>query len=229
MTNLNRSARRFKDVAFPLVLLLTAGARPAPAGTSPSNTSSPRPKPAPISPAAPAKAVFAGGCFWCEEATFEGKPGVLAVVSGFAGGMEPNPTYEQVSAGRTGHAESVEVTYDPKATTYEALLDIYWHNIDPTQPEAQFCDHGHQYRSAIFYSNEAQHRAALATKAAIERSRVLKKPIVTEIAPLPKFWPAEEYHQDYYKKNPIEYQAYRTGCGRDRALRAIWGAKSGGH
>ena len=196
----------------------TAFAAPAPA------------KPATSAPTAvTAKAVFAGGCFWCEEATFEGKPGVLKVVSGYAGGREQKPTYEWVSSGRTGHAESVEVTYDPTVTTYERLLDIFWHNVDPTQSNGQFCDHGTQYRSAIFYTSESQHRAALASKKAIEDSKVLKRPIVTEIVPLPRFWPAEEYHQDYYKKNPVGYQTYRLGCGRDRTLREVWGDKAGGH
>ncbi|HET9951623.1 MAG TPA: peptide-methionine (S)-S-oxide reductase MsrA [Candidatus Eisenbacteria bacterium] len=191
----------------------------------------PKPAPGAAKPVAraTAKAVFAGGCFWCEEATFEGLPGVTSVVSGYAGGAEANPTYEQVSSGRTGHAESVEVTFDPAVTTYEKLLDVYWHNVDPTQPNAQFCDHGEQYRSAIFYAGDAQRRAALASKKAIEDSKVLTKPIVTQIAPLAKFWPAEEYHQDYYKKNPVEYHAYRLGCGRDRRLKELWGAKAGGH
>jgi len=175
------------------------------------------------------KAVFAGGCFWCEEATFEGLPGVTSVVSGYAGGIQANPTYEQVSSGRTGHAESVEVTFDPAVTTYEKLLDVYWHNVDPTQASAQFCDHGEQYRSAIFYAGDAQRQAALATKKSIEDSKVLKKPIATQIVPLTKFWPAEGYHQDYFKKNPVEYQSYRLGCGRDRRLHEIWGSKAGGH
>ena len=176
-----------------------------------------------------AKAVFAGGCFWCEEATFEGLPGVKSVVSGYAGGAQANPSYEEVSSGRTGHAESVEVTFDPAVTTYEKLLDVYWRNIDPTQANAQFCDHGEQYRSAIFYADDAQRRSALASKKAIEDSKVLKAPIVTQIAALTKFWPAETYHQDYYKKNPADYQAYRLGCGRDARLKEIWGSKAGGH
>jgi peptide-methionine (S)-S-oxide reductase len=175
------------------------------------------------------KAVFAGGCFWCEEATFEGIPGIASVVSGFAGGTQPHPTYEAVSSGRTGHAESVEITFDPAVVTYAKLLDVYWHNVDPTQAGGQFCDRGEQYRSAVFYADDAQRRAALASKKAIEDSHVLKKPIVTQIVPLTTFWPAEDYHQDYYKKNPVQYHAYRLGCGRDRRLREIWGANAGGH
>jgi peptide-methionine (S)-S-oxide reductase len=180
-------------------------------------------------PHAQSKAVFAGGCFWCEEATFEGIRGISSVVSGFAGGTQDHPTYELVSSGRTGHAESVEITFNPAIITYQQLLDIYWHNIDPTQASGQFCDHGEQYRSAIFYADEAQRRAALASKRMIEDAKVLKGAIVTQIVPLTTFWPAEEYHQDYYKKNPVNYHAYRLGCGRDRRLHEIWGAKAGGH
>lgn len=182
---------------------------------------------APTAPAPLAKAVFAGGCFWCVEAAFEGLPGVKSVVSGYAGGREDRPTYEQVSSGRTGHAESVEITFDPAATSYRKLLGVFWHNIDPTQAGAQFCDLGQQYRSAIFYANDAQRRAALESVKRLEASTILKEPIVTQVVPLPRFWPAEGYHQDYYKKNPVHYQAYRLGCGRDRRLRELWGAGAG--
>jgi peptide-methionine (S)-S-oxide reductase len=202
-----------------LSLVVTAGA-----AANPSHAVAAKPM-----PHAEAKAVFAGGCFWCEEATFEGIPGISSVVSGFSGGTQENPTYEQVSAGHTGHAESVEITFDPAIISYKKLLDIYWHNVDPTQANGEFCDHGEQYRSAIFYADDAQRRAALASKKAIEDSKVLKGPIVTQIVPFTKFWPAEEYHQDYYKKNPVEYHAYRLGCGRDARLREVWGAKAGGH
>jgi peptide-methionine (S)-S-oxide reductase len=176
-----------------------------------------------------AKAVLAGGCFWCVEAAFEGLSGVKAVVSGFSGGSEERPTYEQVSSGRTGHAESVEITFDPAAISYTKLLDVFWHNIDPTQAGGQFCDHGEQYRSAIFYANDAQRRAALDSRKHLEASKILKMPIVTQIAPFARFWPAGEYHQDYYKKNPVHYQAYRLGCGRDRRLKELWGTKAGSH
>jgi peptide-methionine (S)-S-oxide reductase len=176
-----------------------------------------------------AKAVFAGGCFWCVEAAFEGLPGVKRVVSGFTGGPEPDPAYDQVSSGRTGHAEAVEIIFDPAEISYEKLLTVFWHNIDPTQANAQFCDHGPQYRSAIFPVGAAQQRAALQSKRRIEVSKVLKGAIVTQIVPFTRFWPAEEYHQDYYRKNPVHYQAYRLGCGRDRRLREIWGASAGGH
>ena len=173
-----------------------------------------------------AQATFAGGCFWCEEATFEGLPGVISVVSGYTGGSTPNPTYEEVSSGRTGHAESVRITYDPSKTAYENLLDVFWHNVDPTQGDGQFCDIGRQYRSAIFYHDEGQRRLAVDTKARIERSGRLSKPIVTEIVPAGPFYPAEDYHQDFYRKNPVRYHAYRLGCGRDRRLAELWG-KSG--
>jgi peptide-methionine (S)-S-oxide reductase len=185
--------------------------------------------PPPAVPAGMARAVFAGGCFWCVEAAFQDLPGVGAVVSGFSGGKEPSPTYHEVSSGRTGHAESVEITYDPAKITYVKLLDVFWHNIDPTQSDGQFCDHGTQYRSVIFYADEAQHRAALDSRRRIEASKRLRGPIVTQIVPLTRFWPAEEYHQDYYRKHPVEYHAYRLGCGRDARLKEIWGREAGGH
>jgi peptide-methionine (S)-S-oxide reductase len=180
-------------------------------------------------PAPRAAAVFAGGCFWCEETAFEGVPGVFAVTSGYIGGQVDNPTYEQVSAGGTGHAEAVEVVYDPSQITYEKLLDIFWRNVDPFQKDAQFCDHGSQYRSAIFYRGDEQKKAALASLRKLEEQPRFKGKIVTEIVPATKFYPAEEYHQDYYKKNPVHYKMYRLGCGRDARLKAIWGAPAGGH
>jgi peptide methionine sulfoxide reductase msrA/msrB len=176
------------------------------------------------------KATFAGGCFWCMESSFEGLPGVLAVVSGYAGGTTKNPTYEQVGSGSTGHAESIQVTFDAAKTSYAQLLDAFWHNIDPLAGGGQFCDHGTQYRSAIFYVGEAQRQAAEASKQAIEAGKRFDKPIVTQIVPLEKFYPAEEYHQDYYKKNPLQYKMYRLGCGRDARLHELWGdAAGGGH
>ncbi len=173
-------------------------------------------------------AVFAGGCFWCEESAFEDLPGVVSAVSGYAGGTTVNPTYEQVSTGRTGHAESAQVTFDPAKISYEKLLEVYWHNIDPTQKDGQFCDHGSQYRSVIFYANEAQKKAALASKAKLEQESRFRGRIATEIVPLTKFYTAEEYHQNYCKVNPLRYQAYAKGCGRDARLKEIWGA-AGGH
>ena len=170
-----------------------------------------------------ATATFAMGCFWSAEAAFEGQPGVLAAVSGYTGGKEQHPTYEQVSRHQTGHYEAVQVTYDPARISYAALLDLFWHNIDPTQDDGQFCDHGRNYLSAIFPANDAERAAAQASRTAIEKSRVLKAPIVTAILPAARFWPAEEYHQDFARKNLAHYRAYRLGCGRDARLKQIWG------
>jgi len=169
------------------------------------------------------KATFAGGCFWCVEDAFEQVEGVVSVTSGYTGGQKENPTYEQVSAGGTGHAESVEVLYDPKKVSYRQLLEVFWHNIDPTTPDRQFCDHGHQYRSAIFYHNDAQRQLAFESKQALEKSKPFKGAIVTEMVPASKFYPAEEYHQDYYKKNPVRYHFYKFGCGRAQRLKELWG------
>jgi peptide-methionine (S)-S-oxide reductase len=171
-----------------------------------------------------AKAIFAGGCFWCMEHPFDELPGVISVTPGYAGGTKKNPTYEEVSSGRTGHAESVEVVYDPAKVSYEKLLDVFWHNIDPTAKNRQFCDAGSQYRSAIFYGNEEQKRLAEASRAALMKNKPFKGDVVTEIVPAGEFWPAEEYHQHYYKKNPVRYQFYRNGCGRDARLAELWGS-----
>ena len=168
-------------------------------------------------------ATFAGGCFWCVETAYEGLEGVKAVVSGYAGGPEKNPTYEEVSAGRTGHYEAIDIEFDPARISYEKLLDILWHNIDPTQGDGQFCDRGRQYRSAIFFRDSTQARLARASKRAIEVSGALKQPIVTAILPAGRFWPAEDYHQDFWKKDPARYYSYRLGCGRDRRLDQVWG------
>jgi len=172
----------------------------------------------------PARATFAGGCFWCMETAFEGIPGVLSVTSGFSGGPEKNPTYKQVSAGITGHMESVQVEYDPRRITYARLLDIFWRNIDPTQGDGQFCDHGKQYRSAVFYRTPEEHRLAQQSERRAAQAIRVRKPFVTRLLPFQAFWPAEEYHQDYYRKNPADYHAYRTGCGRDRRLKELWGS-----
>ena len=169
-----------------------------------------------------ATAVFAGGCFWCTESDFEKVPGVIDAISGYTGGHVKNPTYEQVSAGGTGHMESVKVIYDPSKVTYTQLLEYFWQHVDPTDPGGEFVDRGSQYRSAIFYANEKQKRLAEETKARLEASGVFKKPIVTLILPLGPFYPAEKYHQDYYKKNPIRYHFYRYNSGRDQFLKKAW-------
>ena len=179
-----------------------------------------------VVPAGQSAAFFAGGCFWCMEPPFDKVPGVTATISGYTGGRKVNPTYEEVSSGSTGHAEAVAVIYDPKKVTYEKLLDVYWVNVDPTVKNRQFCDSGTQYRTAIFYRDDAQRRAAEASRDALEKSKPFKEPIVTEIQMAGPFYPAEEYHQDYYLKNPVRYNLYRNGCGRDARLHQLWGSRA---
>jgi len=171
-------------------------------------------------------ATFAMGCFWCGETQFEGQKGVRTVVSGYTGGPEQRPTYEQVSSGRTGHYESIQIAFDPALTSYETLLDLFWHAIDPTQADGQFCDRGKQYRAAVFVHDDRQRQLAEASLKSIRASGVLKKPIVTQILPAGRFWPAEEYHQDFWKKDPVRYRSYRLGCGRDRRLAELWGERA---
>jgi peptide-methionine (S)-S-oxide reductase len=168
-------------------------------------------------------AIFAGGCFWCMEHPFDELAGVISVTSGYTGGTKAHPTYEEVSSGKTGHAESVQVIYDPAKVSYEKLVDVFWHNIDPLTPNAQFCDHGTQYRSAIFYLDDEQKRIAEASKEALTKSGKFDKPIVTQIVAASTFWPAEDYHQHYYKTNPVRYKYYRFNCGRDQRLEQLWG------
>ena len=168
-------------------------------------------------------ATFAGGCFWCVESDFDKVDGVISTTSGYTGGHTANPSYEQVSHGGTGHAEAVEIAYDPAKVSYKKLLDVFWHNIDPITANRQFCDTGTQYRSAIFYHDDNQRRLAERSKAALEREKRFAKPIVTKIVPASTFYPAEEYHQHYYAKNPLRYKYYRYGCGRDQRLRELWG------
>ena len=178
-------------------------------------------------PAGYAVAEFAGGCFWCMEQPFDEIPGVIDTVSGYTGGNKLNPTYQEVSSGTTGHAEAVAIVYDPNKVTYEKLLDVFWHNIDPTVKNRQFCDSGSQYRTAIFYRDEAQRKAAEASVAALAKSKPFKEPIVTEIRMAGTFYPAEDYHQNFYRTNPVRYQLYRKGCGRDARLKELWGAAAG--
>ena len=167
-------------------------------------------------------ATFAGGCFWCVESDFEKVPGVIKVISGFTGGNVANPTYKQVSAGGTGHVEAVQITYDPTRVTYEQLLDVLWRHIDPTDAGGQFVDRGSQYRSAIFYHDEQQRQIAEKSRQALQQSGRFNKPIVTEILPFKAFYVAEDYHQDYYKKNPLRYKYYRWNSGRDQFLEKTW-------
>ncbi len=169
-------------------------------------------------------AIFAGGCFWCMEPPFDKLEGVISTTSGYTGGKLPNPSYEQVSEGSTGHAESVKVVFDPAKVSYKKLLDVYWHNVDPFAIDQQFCDHGDQYRTAIFTQGPEQMRLAEESKRELEASGRFDKPIVTQIVPASTFYPAEGYHQDYYMKNPVRYKFYRYNCGRDARLEQIWGS-----
>ena len=179
-------------------------------------------------PAAPLqRATFAGGCFWCVESDFDKVDGVLSTTSGYTGGNVANPTYEQVSGKTTGHAEAVEIVFDPRKVSYEKLLDRYWHTIDPTTKDRQFCDVGSPYRTAIFAHDAAQLQAAKASLAAIEKSKPFKEPIVTELVMAGPFYAAEDDHQDYYQKNPLRYQYYRASCGRDARVKQLWGEQAG--
>jgi peptide-methionine (S)-S-oxide reductase len=193
-------------LGFWLVLVLSAGA--AGQGTPPPKTET---------------AIFAGGCFWCVEADFDKVAGVISTTSGYIGGHAANPSYEDVVRGGTGHAEAVEIVYDPAKVSYQKLLDVFWHNIDPLAKDRQFCDRGHQYRSAIYYRDDAQRRLAETSKTAVEAR--FKQPVYTEITAAGPFYKAEDYHQDYYIKNPIRYQFYRINCGRDTRLEELWGKK----
>jgi peptide-methionine (S)-S-oxide reductase len=168
-----------------------------------------------------ATATFAGGCFWCMQPPYDHLEGVISTTAGYTGGHTKNPTYEEVSAGGTGHAESVRVVYDPGRVSYGKLLDVFWHNVDPLTANRQFCDAGNQYRTAIFYHDESQRRLAEESKRALEKARGWR--IVTEIVPAGAFYPAEEYHQEFYKKNQVRYKTYRFLCGRDQRLKELWG------
>ncbi len=170
-----------------------------------------------------ARATYAGGSFWCMEAPYDKLPGVISTTSGYMGGTVKNPTYEMISTGRTGHTEVVQVEYDPAKVSYEKLVEVFWANIDPTVKNAQFCDHGSQYRSGIFYHDDTQRKLAEASKATLDKTKPFKQPIVTEITKAGEFWRAEEYHQDYYQKNPARYKLYRNSCGRDARLKELWG------
>jgi peptide-methionine (S)-S-oxide reductase len=198
-----------------------AGSSPEPVQASEASSASQAP-PAPL-PEGLARATFASGCFWCTEADFDKVQGVVSTRSGYTGGRTPNPTYRQVSSGGTGHAEAVEVIYDPRIVSYEALLDHYWTNVDPFTANRQFCDVGSQYRPEIFVHTDAQRRAAEASKGTMQK-RFSGQPIVVVISDAGAFYPAEDYHQDYYQKNSAQYRFYRYGCGRDARLKAIWGS-----
>lgn len=174
-------------------------------------------------PAGKEMAVFAGGCFWCTESDFDKMPGVVETISGYTGGEASTADYQQVSAGGTGHIESVAVFFDPSKTSYATLVEAFWKTIDPITPNAQFCDHGSQYSSALYYANDKQKALLEASREALARSGRFEQPIATLILPRQPFYPAEEYHQDYYQKNPLRYNFYRTTCGRDARLEELWG------
>jgi peptide-methionine (S)-S-oxide reductase len=199
------------------LLLICIAALLAAAGAAAAQPTAPAAKPA------TAKATFAGGCFWCVEEFFDKVPGVVSTVSGFMGGHVKDPAYEQVVAGGTGHAEAVEVEYDPAKVTYAKLLDVYWRNIDPTQKDGQFCDYGNHYRTGIFYYTDEQRRLAEASKAALAKSKPFKGEIVTEVTKATAFYPADIKHQDFHLKNPTRYKFYKTGCGREARLQQLWG------
>jgi len=205
--------RRATALLFVSLMIATAGAQtPALPATNATAT---------------AKATFAGGCFWCVESDFDKVPGVLSTTSGYIGGTVANPTYEQVSAKSTGHAEAVEIVYDPAKVSYEQLLGKFWRSIDPTTRDRQFCDAGTPYRTAIFTHGTVQAAAAQRSLVELEKTKPFKEPIVTQIVPASPFYRAEDYHQDYYKKNPVRYNYYRLSCGRDARLRELWGKPPG--
>ena len=209
---------KIRNVLFALAGVLMLGFALSGSGQAPKPAAKAAPGPA------HARAIFAGGCFWCMEPPYDKLGGVVSTTSGYIGGHKKNPTYEEVSSGRTGHTEAVEVVYDPKKVSYEKLLDVFWRNIDPTVKDQQFCDVGSQYRSGIFYHNDEQKRLAEASKSALDKSKPFKGAIVTEITRAAEFYPAEEYHQDYYLKNPVRYKFYVNGCGRYARLKQLWGS-----
>lgn len=190
---------------------------------APSAATNPSATPAALTTGPTEKAVFAGGCFWCVESDFDKVPGVLSTTSGYTGGKTANPNYQEVSSNMTGHAEAVEIVFDPTKVKYAQLVEHFWRTVDPTTKDRQFCDVGSPYRTAIFAQDDAQLQVAQASRAALEKSKPFADPIVTEVVKADTFYPAEEYHQDYYTKNPVRYNYYRTGCGRDARLKQLWG------
>ena len=216
--DLDRTTRTATLTLFALLFAVTASCAPRASDRSPAKAA------ANAATTGPTQiATFAGGCFWSVENAFEGVPGVRSVVSGYTGGHLANPRYEDVNSGATGHAESVEIRFDPTRVTYAQLLDRYWHFIDPTQADGQICDHGDEYRTAIFWHDESQRKLAEASKQRIEATGRMPGKVVTQIVKASAFYPAENHHQDFAKKNPAHYAAYRMGCGRDRRLTELWG------
>jgi peptide-methionine (S)-S-oxide reductase len=203
-----------------LTLLGMAAVGPARTKISPADRA---PAALPVATASQRVATFAGGCFWSMQKAFDGVAGVASVTAGYSGGSQADPNYEQVETGKTGYAESVQVIYDPARISYHGLLDIYWHHIDPLTPNQAFCDRGPQYRSIIFYRDAEQRQLAETSKQDLDKSHRFATPIVTAIQPATRFYPAEEYHQQFYKKNPERYQAYVIGCGRNERIKELWG------
>lgn len=212
--------------ALSLAILLMAGMSACASQDEGSNAPSVQTSSAANTAPAQAVAIFAGGCFWCMEPPFDKLPGVLSTTSGYTGGNVANPSYEQVSSGGTGHAEAIRIVYDPAIISYQKLLDVFWHNIDPYAVDYQFCDHGDQYRSAIFATGAEQMMLAEQSKRELEDPQHLGKPLATQIVAASTFYPAEDYHQDYYTKNPVRYKYYRYSCGRDSRLEQIWGSST---
>lgn len=208
---------RRRDILAGLPALLLAG--PARAGFGVAE---------PPPPAGQAAAIFAGGCFWCLEPPFDKMDGILSTTSGYTGGRTERPTYEEVGQGGSGHYEAVRIVFDPAKVSYARLLEVFWRNIDPEDAAGQFCDQGESYRSAVFVLDAGQRAAAEASKAALDAAKRLRRPVVTPILEAAPFWPAEDYHQDYYLKNPIRYRFYRSRCGRDDRLKEVWGKEAGG-
>lgn len=219
--------RRRRTTSMRRALALAAGGIALVTGAARSGTAAARSASAPLPPTVAAVAVdtalFAGGCFWSMERPFQHVPGVTGTAVGYAGGHKANPKYEEVNTRTTGHAETVRVIYDPAKVTYEQLLTVFWHNVDPLTKDRQFCDGGDDYRTAIFYRNADQHAAAAKSKRALERSKRFKSPIVTEVVAAGTFWMGEEYHQQFADRNPAHYDRYRRGCGRDARLKELWG------
>lgn len=215
--------RRSRTITLLAALLATCCLASRASAQSPAPVAAPSP-----AAAQTAKATFAGGCFWCMEPPFDQLDGVVSTTSGYTGGMQVNPTYEQVSAGRTGHTEALKIVYDPSKVTYRQLLQVFWRNHDPLTANGQFCDRGPQYRPGIYFATDEEKRLAEETRAEIEKSGRFKQPIVTEIVAATPFYRAEDYHQDYYLKNPLRYKLYSTSCGRWRRLKELWGDEAGG-
>ena len=223
---MRRMLASLATLAALLVAALASATSPVPPAKAAKSAAASKPATAAPTAAGLDTATFAMGCFWCGETQFTQQPGVLSVTSGYTGGKKAHPTYEQVCTGTTGHYESVRVVYDPSKTSYETLLDMFWHGVDPTQADGQFCDRGSQYRSVVFVRDDRQRKAAEASKKALAASGVLNDPIVTQILPASTFWPAEEYHQCFWQKSTAHYRAYREGCQRDERLAELWGDKA---